>query len=40
MRDEISLIQSDAMKIEKVTKTIAKVLHEDEKLLMKGQKTL
>ena len=32
VRDEITLIQSDVMKIEKVTKTIAKDLDEDEKL--------
>ena len=37
MRDEITLIQSDVTKTEKVTKTIAKVLDEDTKLWEKGQ---
>ena len=37
VRDEITLIQSDVMKIEKVTKTIAKDLDEDEKLWVKEQ---
>ena len=40
MRDEITLIQSDVMKIEKVTKLITKVLDEDKKLLVKGRNTL
>ena len=40
MRDESTLIQSDVTKIEKVTKTIAKVLDEDEKLWVKGQNIL
>ena len=40
VRDEITLIQSDVMKIEKVTKTIAKDLDEDEKLWVKEQNIL
>ena len=40
MWDEITLIQSDVTKIEKVTKTTAKVLDEDEKLWVKGQNIL
>ena len=37
MRDEITLIQSDVMKIEKVTKLITKVLDEDKKII--GERT-
>ena len=40
VRDENNLIQSDVMKIEKVTKAIAKDLHEDEKLWVKEQNIL